>query len=178
LPAPETDPEALRVTLVAPPFAGHLNPLLAIGKRLAARGHELRYVTGPRKAALIERCGFAVDPVSNADPGAMERIADTPHPVRGHPLRLARQLRANLALLPEIRREIEASFARSRPDLVIADFCAPWPDWSATAWGSPGSPPSPRPSPWRRAAARRPTWAAGVSRGTSATGCGTPSAGR
>ncbi|HVF59214.1 MAG TPA: glycosyltransferase [Thermoanaerobaculia bacterium] len=110
---------------MAPPFAGHLNPLIAIGKRLAARGHELLYVTGPRKAALIERCGFAVDPVSKIDPGAMERIADTPYPVRGHPLRLARQLRANLALLPEIRRELEASFARRRPDLVIADFCAP-----------------------------------------------------
>jgi UDP:flavonoid glycosyltransferase YjiC (YdhE family) len=119
LPAPE------RIALVAPPFAGHLNPLIAIGKRLAARGHELRYVTGPRKAALIERCGFAVDTVSNRDPGAMERIADTPYPVRGHPLRLARQLRDNLALMPEVRRELEASFERSRPDLVIADFCAP-----------------------------------------------------
>jgi UDP:flavonoid glycosyltransferase YjiC (YdhE family) len=110
---------------VAPPFAGHLNPLIAIGKRLAAQGHAVRFVTGPRKAGLIERCGFSVDTVSKGDPGAMERIADTPYPVGGRPLRLARQLRDNLALLPEIRREIEASFARSRPDLVIADFCAP-----------------------------------------------------
>ncbi len=110
---------------MAPPFAGHLNPLIAIGKRLAAQGHELRFVTGPRKAELIERCGFAVDTVSNRDPGAMERIADTPYPVSGHPLRLAGQLRDNLALMPEIRRELESSFERSRPDLVIADFCAP-----------------------------------------------------
>ncbi len=117
--------EPLRIALVAPPFAGHLNPLIAIGKRLAARGHEPFFVTGPRKAALVESCGFAVDPVSQGDPGAMERIADTPYPVSGHPLRLARQLRDNLALLPEIRRELEASFARRRPDVVIADFCAP-----------------------------------------------------
>lgn len=115
----------MRLTLVAPPFAGHLNPLLAIGKRLAAQGHELTFITGPRKAALIESCGFAVDPVSQADPGAMERIADTPYPVRGRPLRLGRQLRDNLALMSAIRPEIEASFARRRPDLVIADFCAP-----------------------------------------------------
>ncbi len=116
---------SVRIALVAPPFAGHLNPLIAIAKRLAARGHEPYFVTGPRKAALVESCGFAVDPVSQADPGAMERIADTPYPVSGHPLRLARQLRDNLALLPGIRRELEASFARRRPDVVIADFCAP-----------------------------------------------------
>ncbi|MES1242786.1 MAG: glycosyltransferase [Acidobacteriota bacterium] len=115
----------MRLILIAPPFAGHLNPLIAIGRRLAAEGHELTYITGPRKAALVESCGFAVDPVSGADPGAMERIADTPYPVRGNPLRLGRQLRDNLALLEAIRPEIEASFARRRPDLVIADFCAP-----------------------------------------------------
>lgn len=115
----------LRLTLAAPPLAGHLNPQIAIGKRLAAQGHEVRFVTGPRKAALIERCGFAVDPISNRDPDAIERLANTSHPLRGHPLRMARQVRAYLALLPEIRRELEASFARNRPDVVIVDFTAP-----------------------------------------------------
>lgn len=130
-------PNPERLTLVAPPFAGHLNPLIAVGKRLAAQGYEVRFVTGPRKAALIESCGFAVDTVSNRDPGAMERIADTPYPVRGHPLRLAAQLRDNLALMPEVRRELEASFERSRPDLVIADFCAPLAGLVCDRWGIP-----------------------------------------
>jgi UDP:flavonoid glycosyltransferase YjiC (YdhE family) len=119
------EPESLRLTLVAPPFAGHLYPQIALARRLAARGHRVRFVTGRRKVALLAGLGFAVDTVSNQDPEAMEQIADTPHPVRGNPLRLGRQLRANLDLLPEIRRELEAVFAEHPPDLVIADFCAP-----------------------------------------------------
>lgn len=122
---------------MAPPFAGHLNPLLALGKHLARQGHQVVFVTGRRKAALVEACGFAVETVSNADPEAMERIADTPHPVRGNPLRLARQLRANLDLLPEIRREIEGAFERWQPERVIADFCAPVAGWVAEARGVP-----------------------------------------
>lgn len=136
-PAPQAAGRRPSLALVAPPFAGHLNPLIALGKRLAARGHPVRFVTGPRKRSLIESCGFAVDTVSNDDPGALERIAETPYPVRNHPVRLARQLRANLALMPTLRRELDDAFDRHPPDLVIADFCAPIAGWSAQERGLP-----------------------------------------
>ena len=43
------------------------------------------------------------------DPQALERIADTAGPVRSNPVRLARQLSANLALLPPTGAVVVAS---------------------------------------------------------------------
>jgi len=114
-----------RLLLVAPPFAGHLNPLLTIALGLRERGFEPRFATGQAKADLLRGHGFVVDAVLGHDPGALERIADTSGPVRSNPVLLAHQLRANLALLPGLRAELDALVARDRHDLVLADFTAP-----------------------------------------------------
>jgi UDP:flavonoid glycosyltransferase YjiC (YdhE family) len=123
--------------LVAPPFSGHLNPLIAIAVRLRERGFEPRFVTGPAKLELVRSLGFAVDPVLSADPRAFERIADTPRPVRHNPVRLGQQLAANLALLPAVQAELAEIIHRDRPDLVIADFTAPVAGWVAERAGIP-----------------------------------------
>jgi UDP:flavonoid glycosyltransferase YjiC (YdhE family) len=111
--------------LAAPPFSGHLNPLIAMAKRLREQGYDPRFATGPARVELIRSLGFAADPVLSEDPQAFERIADTAGPVRGNPVLLRRQLAANLALLPRVRRELTRLAERDQPRLVIADFTAP-----------------------------------------------------
>jgi UDP:flavonoid glycosyltransferase YjiC (YdhE family) len=114
-----------RLLLAAPPFSGHLNPLIAMAERLREHGYDPRFVTGPARVELIRRLGFSADAVFRQDPQAFERIADTTGPVRGNPVRLGRQLAANLALLPAVGREIAHIVERDRPRLVLADFTAP-----------------------------------------------------
>ncbi|MGB7964020.1 MAG: hypothetical protein WCF12_13825, partial [Propionicimonas sp.] len=76
----------VRLLLVAPPFSGHLNPLIAIARRLRERGFDPRFVTGPARVPLLRELGFHVDPILADDPDALERVADPPRPVRSNPI--------------------------------------------------------------------------------------------
>lgn len=115
----------VRLLLVAPPFSGHLNPLIAIAVRLRERGFDPRFVTGASQVGLLRQLGFVADAVPGVAPDAFERIADTTRPVRSNPLRLMRQLSANLALMPPVRQALRHVVARDRPRLVLADYTAP-----------------------------------------------------
>ena len=111
--------------MVAPPYAGHLNPLLVIARQLRSRGVETRFVTGPGKLPLCRDLGFDAVPAVADDPGAMERIANTRRRVAGHPVRAARQVRDNLRLLPRALVDVQDAADRWQPDAIVADFCAP-----------------------------------------------------
>ena len=115
----------MRVLLVAPPYAGHLNPLLAVARHLSSRGAACGLVTGPAKLPACRDLGFDAFPVLADDPDAMERIANTRQRVSGHPVRAYRQVRANLRLLPRALPDVQAGADRFRPDVIVADFCAP-----------------------------------------------------
>ena len=116
---------APKICFVAPPFSGHLNPLIDLAQHLVGQGYAVHFTTGAAKADLLRQLGFAVDTVLAHDPFAMERIVDTPGPVSGSFFLMLSQLRANLALLPGIRQELRAIFTAQQPAVVIADFCAP-----------------------------------------------------
>lgn len=118
-------PPTARLLLAAPPFAGHLNPLVTIGHGLRERGFDVRFATGASKADAVREHGFEVHALLADDPDVFDRISDTTGPVRSNPLRLTRQLRANLALLPRADAELDALVRRDRHDAVLADFTAP-----------------------------------------------------
>ncbi len=114
-----------RIDLVAPPFAGHLHPLLGIGRRLA-REHDVRVISTEGAKSQIEAAGLEAHALLPGRDGEIRAIVEPPHAVGSHPLRLHAQLRANLALLGSFRDEIATLWAvRPRPDLVIADFTLP-----------------------------------------------------
>lgn len=115
---------SVRLLLVAPPFAGHLNPLLTLGRGLRERGHDVLFATGATKVDLVRAHGFPVTAILPEDPMAFDRISDTTRPVRSDPFRLAGQLRANLALIPRARADLDRLVRRERPDVVLADFTA------------------------------------------------------
>ena len=89
-----------RIDLVAPPFAGHLHPILGIARRLA-QDHEVRVLSTAKARAEIAAAGLHGLVLLAGRDEAISAIADPPQPVGSHPLRLHRQLRANLALLDE-----------------------------------------------------------------------------
>lgn len=113
------------VLLVAPPFSGHLNPIAAIAIHLRDNGSHPHVVTGPARLPELTALGLSAEPILAHDPGVLERIADTPRPVGGNPIRLGRQLRANLDVLPQALRELDAIVGARAPEVVVADFTAP-----------------------------------------------------
>ena len=124
-----------RLLVAAPPFAGHLYPLIAIAKRLRDQGHDVRFATAPGAVPLLHRLDFPVDPLLADDPTVLERIGNTDEPVGNNPLRLVTQLRQNLAILPQALAELQAMVDRQSPDAVIADFTAPVAGWAAERAG-------------------------------------------
>ncbi len=125
-----------RLLLVAPPFAGHLFPLVALGRRLRERGFDVGFATAPGGLPVLRALGFRADPILADHPEAFDQIANTSRAVGHNPLRLVAQLRQNLALLPAARRELDALLARDAPAVVLADFTAPVAGWAAQAAGT------------------------------------------
>jgi UDP:flavonoid glycosyltransferase YjiC (YdhE family) len=110
--------------LVAPPFAGHLHPLLGLGRRLA-REHAVRVVSTEAVQGQIAAAGLAGVALLPGRDAEIRAIVEPDHAVRSHPLRLHAQLRANLALLGDFRDALRALWQAEPPDLLIADFTVP-----------------------------------------------------
>ncbi|MDR6990421.1 glycosyltransferase [Luteimonas sp. 3794] len=117
----------MRIDLIAPPYSGHLHPVLAMACELTAR-HQVRVLSTPSAMAQVARAGLVGVPLLDADAErVLDAISDPRHAVRNHPLRMHRQLRAALEVMARFAqalREIYAD-AATRPGLVIADFTVP-----------------------------------------------------
>lgn len=114
-----------RLLLVAPPFPGHLFPLIDIGKHLRRRGHEIAFATGSEWTPLLRRLDFETYGLLPGNPAALKAVADTQVKVGSNPLRLARQLSANLDVLPAASADLRRAVRAFRPDALLADFTAP-----------------------------------------------------
>ena len=117
----------MRVDLLAPPFRGHLHPILGLALELAP-GHDVRVLSTPGTMAEIAACGLAGRTLLTVeDERRLERISNPGHTVGSHPVRLLRQLRATLDVLGDARAALDARYAddTERPDLLIADFTLP-----------------------------------------------------
>ena len=115
---------ATRVAFLAPPFAGHLNPLLVLAEAARGAGYAVEVVTGAGKRTAVEGRGLVCRVLPGLDDGVMECIANTDRPVGGNPLRLLEQLRASLAVVARGRRELLPLWRTQPPDIVVADSIA------------------------------------------------------
>ncbi|KQQ75375.1 glycosyl transferase [Xanthomonas sp. Leaf131] len=125
----------MRIDLIAPPYSGHLHPILAIARQLAPH-HQVRVISTPAAQARIRACGLSAVSVldTQADRLLLE-IANPPHAVGHHPLRLRRQLHDALGLMARIGDELKAHWREHRPDLAIVDFTLPSAGLAAQAMG-------------------------------------------
>jgi UDP:flavonoid glycosyltransferase YjiC (YdhE family) len=111
----------VKIWLVAPPFSGHLHPLLGLGDALRGVA-DVKVLSTPRAAA---DCTLPFQPILARHEDAIRAIAEPGREVRGNPWRLYRQLKGNIALLATLKAELTELLDAERPDLVIADFTVP-----------------------------------------------------
>lgn len=114
-----------RIVFVAPPFAGHFNPMLVLAKAAREAGYAVEFITGPRKFETLRQQGFEPAVLRSLGDDTLEAIANTAEPVGNNPFRLLMQFRENLRLLPAIGEELEQRWRASPPSVVVADSVAP-----------------------------------------------------
>lgn len=116
----------LRIDFVAPPFAGHLFPLLELASYLESRGYRsLRVLTTRRAASAVRAAGLELVPLLEGEERSVEEIADTTRRVGSNPFRLAGQLRRSLTLMRRLKEELVTAWGAGPPDLAIVDFALP-----------------------------------------------------
>ncbi len=112
------------IELLAPPFSGHLHPILAIGRALRDIA-DVTVISTAHAQSRIRAAGLnGIAVVPGAD-NALRAIVDPPHAIGAHPLRLHAQFQRSLDLLDAFASALDARYARIRPDLLIADFTLP-----------------------------------------------------
>ena len=112
------------ICIVAPPFNGHLNPLLGIGVHLAKRA-SVTVISTPSTASAIEKAGLKLYPVLGHREALIHNIATPGREVKSNPLRLFRQFKANVSMQSEMLSALKDAIASIQPALVISDFTIP-----------------------------------------------------
>ncbi|AWH32250.1 nucleotide disphospho-sugar-binding domain-containing protein [Stenotrophomonas sp. SAU14A_NAIMI4_8] len=115
----------MKIELLAPPYSGHLHPLLAIARQLQAQ-HQVTVLSTPGAQPAIAASGLHGDVLlSAAHEAALWQIANPGVAVKANPLRMHAQLRQALQLMAQMRHALQQRWAEQRPDLVIVDFTLP-----------------------------------------------------
>ncbi len=110
-----------RIVFIGPPFSGHLHPLLGIAQRVS----EVAAVEVWSTPGVARSCEMPFRAILSEHEKEVWEIAEPGTGVKNNPLLLYRQLRQNVALMGQMKRELDAALSESRPDLVIADFTVP-----------------------------------------------------
>jgi len=114
----------IKLAVVAPPFSGHLYPILELALPLLKEKdkYDICVYTGFQKEEVVKKLGFSVKVLLRDKPTAFEKISDTDR--QTNPLIAYKQFKENMGLMPEVIKEIEAFFTENKPDIVLADFIA------------------------------------------------------
>jgi UDP:flavonoid glycosyltransferase YjiC (YdhE family) len=112
------------IVFCAPPFAGHLNPIVTLAQFALRAGYRVELLTSEEKVATVNAAGVPAFALASLPASTLTAISDTAARVGSDPLRLAAQMRQALALIGPVRDELIARWRADRPALVIADFTA------------------------------------------------------
>jgi len=116
--------DKIRICLVSPPYQGHLNPLLGIGRELRDLA-EITVLTTPGAMPAITAAGFKGYPILAEGEEVVNWIATPGRTVKNNPVLMFQQFKKNMSLQPGLLRELDIAFAKEKPDIVIADFTLP-----------------------------------------------------
>lgn len=114
-----------RIDLFAPPYSGHLHPILAIGREIVDY-HDVRIISTPGAMQRVHSSGLIGIPILGDHEQELLEIANPNHAVRSNPIRLHRQFKSAIVLLDQLKKELNEIYREfPAPDLMIADFTLP-----------------------------------------------------
>jgi UDP:flavonoid glycosyltransferase YjiC (YdhE family) len=125
-----------KICFVAPPFSGHLHPLLGIAQHVQSIA-DVIILSTPSGVAAAETAGLSGRKSIMINENLVRKIAESGRDVKNNPLLLYRQLRDNVHLMVEAKHELDVILREERPDLVIVDSVVPVAGLTAEQQGIP-----------------------------------------
>ena len=111
----------IKVDFLAPPFDGHLNPLIEMATKLKDK-YDIRFITGKNKNEVLIKSGFTVENILLEENEMFEKISDTEEQVKINFFALKKQFSENLKLIPKAKHEIKELIIKNETDIIIADY--------------------------------------------------------
>ena len=71
----------IKVDFLAPPFDGHLNPLIEMATKLKDK-YDIRFIKGKNKNEVLIKSGFTVENILIEENEMFEKISDTEEQVK------------------------------------------------------------------------------------------------
>ena len=104
--------EKIKIAVAAPPFSGHLYPILELVIPLLGEKdkYDICVYTGFHKEEVVKKLGFPVKVLLKDKPDVFEKISDTER--QTNPVIAYRQFKENLKLMQEVIKETENFFLR------------------------------------------------------------------
>ena len=116
----------MKILLAAPPFSGHLHPMIAIAKRLSEdKTLDITVVSTLAAKKRIEKENIKFIPILEGYDEKIDLIANPPTKIKSNPFKLYNQLKENISILNVLKKEFEIVVNNIKPDLIIADFTLP-----------------------------------------------------
>lgn len=117
----------MQLVLFCPPYAGHLNPMLALGGALQRRGHAVSVVGLSDIGTSVQQAGLRFEPVgtdSTHPPGMLQRLEARLAGLQGL-LGIGGVIRDVAAMTDMLCRESPAVIERLAPDAIVCDQLEP-----------------------------------------------------
>jgi UDP:flavonoid glycosyltransferase YjiC (YdhE family) len=110
--------------LCAPPVYGHLAPLVAVGRGLAARGHDITVLTGAKHRDLVVRSGLRFAPLPadvDFDDAHLDELLASASAARGVAAIREGMIALFVRVIPGQHRALRALLDDGRFDAVLAE---------------------------------------------------------
>jgi UDP:flavonoid glycosyltransferase YjiC (YdhE family) len=115
----------ISIDLLAPPFKGHLHPILSMGRQLLAHGYEVTVVSSAAAQADIEAAGLRPLLLTSIDDKTLIECVNPAYAVRSSPVKLIAQFKQVITFFRLLKSELETIYVNRSCDLMIADFTLP-----------------------------------------------------
>ena len=128
----------LKIDFVAPPFAGHVFPLLNLAKYAQSQGFEqLRFYSCPKMQAAIENAGIVFHPLlADKEEEVLDIVLGTEKTMASIK-KMVGVVNRTLELQRQLSNELRNYWQAERPDLIIVDHISPFAGVVAEELGIP-----------------------------------------
>lgn len=125
----------MRVLIATVGSSGDVNPFIAVGRALAARGHEVRMLVNPFFESAVLQAGLAMEPVGEEiDFRILAQLPNAVHPTRGSLVILRELVFPHVKTIYHRTDELLTSF---KPDVVFSHHICTGTSWACARRGVP-----------------------------------------